>query len=298
MPTILVVDDTAVDRRLVGGLLENAPNVDVCYAQNGNEALFQIGNELPDLVVTDLQMPGLDGLELVTSITEKYPQVPVVLMTAHGSENIAAQALANGAASYVPKNELAESLVETVMHILAMSDTDSRYKSLIRCATRTEFEFNLENDPGVIDPLIDLVQQLISSQEMMEHHDRVRVGVAVEHALLNAMFRGNLEITRGEHPVLNRELINERAAELNRRDRRVYFRFLIVPEMVEFTIRDDGDGFDTQTVPTAGDPDSFRDGSGRGLVLMTTFMDEVEFSDKGNEVHMRKYVNESPGKPR
>ena len=47
MPTVLVVDDTAVDRRLAGGLLENAPDINVCYAQNGNEALLQIGNELP-----------------------------------------------------------------------------------------------------------------------------------------------------------------------------------------------------------------------------------------------------------
>ena len=92
MPTILVVDDTAVDRRLAGGLLENAPNVDVCYAANGNEALLRIGSNLPDLVLTDLQMTDLDGLELVTSINERYPEIPVVLMTAHGSEVIAAGA--------------------------------------------------------------------------------------------------------------------------------------------------------------------------------------------------------------
>ncbi len=290
MPTVLVVDDTAVDRRLVGGLLEHAPNVEVCYAQNGNEALFQIGNELPDLVVTDLQMPGLDGLELVDSICEKYPQVPVVLMTAHGSENIAAQALANGAASYVSKNELAESLVETVMHILAMTETDSRYQSLIKCATKTEFEFSLENDPGIIDPLIDLVQQLISSQETMDHQDRVRTGVAVENALLNAMFRGNLEISREDFPVLDGEIVGERLADAKYRDRRVYFRLLITPEAASFTIRDDGPGFDTSAIPTSGDPESFRDGHGRGLVLMTTFMDDVQFNEAGNEVCMTKNV--------
>ena len=43
MPTVLIVDDTAVDRRLAGGLLENTPDIEVCYAQNGNDALLQLG---------------------------------------------------------------------------------------------------------------------------------------------------------------------------------------------------------------------------------------------------------------
>ena len=48
MATILVVDDTAVDRRLAGGLLESSANLDICYAENGKEALQQINMRLPD----------------------------------------------------------------------------------------------------------------------------------------------------------------------------------------------------------------------------------------------------------
>ena len=122
----------------------------------------------PDLVLTDLQMPDLDGLQLVNSINERYPDVPVVLMTAHGSEVIAAQALASGAASYVPKSDLADSLVETVMHILAMSDSDARYKKLMRSAKKVHFEFELDNDLRVIDPLVDLIQQVVASQDLFD----------------------------------------------------------------------------------------------------------------------------------
>ena len=298
MPTILVVDDTAVDRRLAGGLLENAPNVDVCYAQNGREALLRISSNLPDLVVTDLQMPDIDGLELVTAINEKYPDVPVVLMTAHGSEVIAAQALANGAASYVPKTDLAENLVDTVMHILAMADTDSVYRKLIKCATKTDFEFNLENDAQIIDPLNDLVQQVVSSQAILNQTDRVRVGVAIENALQNAMFRGNLEMNQEEFPVINPQVVKERGSQPPYRDRRVYFRALITPEAVRFMVRDQGPGFDKSLIPSRGDPESFRDGIGRGLVLMTAFMDEITFNEQGNEVEMIKYASQVPVKPR
>ncbi|MFT5301590.1 MAG: CheY-like chemotaxis protein [Mariniblastus sp.] len=298
MPTILVVDDTAVDRRLAGGLLENAPNMEVCYAENGKQALAQIGASLPDLVVTDLQMPELDGLELVTAIADRYPDLPVVLMTAHGSEVVAAQALANGAASFVPKSELSDNLLQTVMHILVMSETDSRYKKLIRCTTKSDFEFDLDNDPSLIDPLIDMVQQVAFGQSSMTHNERVQIGVALEHALLNAMIRGNLELSRADMPVLNRAMVQERQSASPFDQRRVYFRSLVTAEKTQFTIRDNGPGFDTSKIPAATDPDSFRDGTGRGLVLIQSAMDEVTFDESGNELVMTKYGSKSPTLPR
>lgn len=298
MPTVLIVDDTAVDRRLAGGLLENAPNVEVCYANDGQEALTRIGSDLPDLVLTDLQMPGVDGLQLVNEIYEKYPDLPVVLMTAHGSENIAAQALASGAASFVPKNDLAESLVETVMHILMLSQSDYRYKKLVSCATKTDFEFSLENDGEIIEPLIDMIQQVIMSQEVLTPRCQVQVGVALEHALTNAMFRGNLGIKREDHPVNPFELITARNKEAPYKDRRVYFRALVTPEQVTFTVKDQGEGFDTSLIPEASDPDSFRDGIGRGLVLIKAFMDEVKFEDSGRTLEMTKFKSAVPANPR
>lgn len=287
MPMVLVVDDTAVDRRLAGGLLESVPNIEVCYAQNGNEALVQLGTSLPDLVVTDLQMPDLDGLELVTAIGEKYPEVPVVLMTAHGSENIAAQALASGAASFVPKSALADNLVETVMHILMMAESEARYKRLIDCAIRTDFEFELQNDLTIIDPLIEMIQQVSGGHNLFHHNGQVQLSVALEQALHNAMVRGNLEIDRDEIPVVSREIFDERASQEPFLDRTVYFRATVTPDAASFIIRDQGPGFDLSLVPEAADPESFRDGSGRGLVLIKTFMDEVAFNEQGNEIHMK-----------
>ncbi|MEM7782234.1 MAG: response regulator [Planctomycetota bacterium] len=289
MPTVLVVDDTAVDRTLAGGLLENAPNVQVYFAENGQEALNQMGNQIPDIVVTDLQMPGMDGLELVTTIGTRYPEVPVVLMTAHGSEVVAAQALANGAASFVPKSELAENLVETVMHILVLAESDSRYRKLVQCATKTDFEFQLNNDPTIIDPLIEMIQQIATAHGLLSQNHRVQLGVALEHALLNGMIRGNLEISREEMPVIDSQIIRLKNDMDPYSGRQVYFRALINPESAKFTVRDEGPGMDLSEIPKATDPESFRHGIGRGLVLIQTFMDEVNFADSGNEIEMVKY---------
>src|SRR5947207_1900103 len=97
MPTILVVDDLASDRRLVGGLLMTDEDLSVEFAVNGREALERIGRARPDLVVTDLMMPEMDGLELVGQIRAKHHGLPVILMTSQGSEEIAAKALQQGA---------------------------------------------------------------------------------------------------------------------------------------------------------------------------------------------------------
>ena len=73
MPTVLVVDDSAVDRKLVGRLLEQQPDFSVRYAADGLQALEQIENGLPSLVLTDLQMPHVNGLELVSAVKDEYP---------------------------------------------------------------------------------------------------------------------------------------------------------------------------------------------------------------------------------
>ena len=289
MASILIVDDTAVDRRLAGGLLQSAGVPDVRYAENGKEALAQIEQDQPDLVVTDLQMPDLDGLQLVMEISEKFPDLPVILMTAHGSESIAAQALANGAASFVPKTDLAECLVDTVAHIIALTQNDNSYKKLLECTTKTDFEFNLVNDPAIVEPLVEMVQQVAVGQGVLNSRTQVQVGVAFENALTNAMFRGNLELSRDEFPVLSGSAIDQRAGAPPYKDRTVYVQALITPESIRFTIRDQGPGFDTSTIPEVANPDSFADGVGRGLVLIKAFMDEVQFNESGNEIRMTKF---------
>jgi CheY-like chemotaxis protein len=260
--------------------------------------LLKISNYLPDLVLTDLQMPELDGLELVNRIVERFPDLPVVLMTAHGSENIAAQALANGAASFVPKSELAQSLVDTVRQILSIASAESRHKRLKASIKSSAFEFELANDPELIPPVLDLVQQLLVNNEHFDHSARMRIGVALEQALLNSMVRGNLELSRALLPVHAGPMVHERNSNDTFSERRVNLNICVTPDQVKIHIRDQGPGFDLSMVPEPCAAEGFQDGHGRGLVLMTSFMDEVNFSDSGREVVMVKHSINSPMKPR
>jgi CheY-like chemotaxis protein len=110
MPIILVADDSETDRKLIEGLLRPKLDWIVQFAENGSQAFDMIGEIFPDVVVTDLQMPEMDGIQLCAEAKVEYPDVPIVLITGKGSEELAVEALDAGAASYVPKSALANSL--------------------------------------------------------------------------------------------------------------------------------------------------------------------------------------------
>jgi CheY-like chemotaxis protein len=296
MKTILIVDDSAVDRRLVGGLLEKESDWRVEYARNGTEALAQMKDEVPDLVITDLQMPEIDGLELVASAHVHYPDVPVILMTAHGSEMLAVEALEQGAATYVPKSQLAQKLPSTVKEVLALSRADRSYTRLIDCMARTEFTFFLDNDVDVIDALVDLIQHMVVSVGFCDLNGRRQIGVALKESLTNALYHGNLEIgseQTGEacqQPAQEQgpSLVEQRRSQSPYRERKIFADVKLSRDEVRFVIRDEGPGFDVTAIPDVSDLGALEAEYGRGLSLMRTFMDEVTYNDAGNQVTMVK----------
>jgi hypothetical protein len=140
------------------------------------------------------------------------------------------------------------------------------------------------------------MQQMMVGMRLCDVTGQVRVGVALEHALLNALYRGNLEIS-AEAMATTREmmlqgqatdLVEQRRTQPPYRDRKIYLDIQMSTAEARFVIRDEGPGFDTARVPLRGDPESLAQGSGRGLLLMRTFMDEVLFNDQGNQVTMIK----------
>jgi CheY-like chemotaxis protein len=286
VPTVLVVDDSAVDRRLAGALLEKHCACTLAFAEDGQEALRLMARQRPDLVVTDLQMPEMDGLELTTTIKSEYPLVPVVLMTAQGSEEIAAQALRRGAASYVPKRNLAEALVPTVQRILLGSQEDRAHSQLMHHLERSESVFVLDNDPVLIGALVSHVQQQLRCLPLGDETDRLRVGVALEEALTNACYHGNLEVGATDRKA-REELAGRRRWEAPYRDRRIHVLARVSRTEAVFVVRDEGPGFDVAGLP-AGDALTADGKAGRGVTLMRALMDEVSYNAAGNEVTLIK----------
>ncbi|WP_339911490.1 ATP-binding response regulator [Symmachiella dynata] len=289
---VLVVDDSEMDRRLAGGLLGKVEGWDILYAKDGGEALSSIAADLPDIVVTDLVMPGMTGLELIESIKDDHPLIPVVLMTGKGSEQIAAQVLKQGASSYVPKSRLAEDLRETVHHLLTAAREDRVHSRLMHYLAQSDSVFVLRNDLAQIRLLAGYFQQLLRCLPLGDQSERLRVGVAIEEALNNAYFHGNLEVGGTITEVDRRkyaELAQTRSFTHPYRDRKIYVRAEISREKATFVIRDEGPGFDFAQLLDAGDIVEQEQFRGRGIVLMRTIMDEVSYNECGNEVTIVKH---------
>ncbi|QDU98722.1 ATP-binding response regulator [Lignipirellula cremea] len=294
MAKILVVDDTLRDRTLVGGLLKRESGWEVSTAVDGCDALEQIEASAPDVVVTDMMMPRLNGLELVKVMKKKHPLIPVILMTSHGGEELAVQALQAGAASYSSKEMLNKTLIETVENVLSVSQQKRSEARILAHVEETEYAFELENDSEAVPVMVAYLRDACERIGLIAESERALVGVALDEALVNAIFHGNLELDselRDNDHKRYRELVEERSGQAPYRDRRIRVSALIRKEEARFTIGDDGPGFDPSSLPDPTDPANLTRLGGRGILLMRTFMDEVEFNAAGNEVRMIKRRN-------
>lgn len=286
MSHIIVVDDALADRTLVKGLLTKELKCDVQTAEDGEAALDHIDARRPDLVLTDLRMPGMDGLELLQSIREEYSMIPVVLMTGKGTEDIAANAMKAGATSYVPKRRMAEELGNTVKRIISATQEDRAIPP--RLMHRLEYsnsQFTLSNDPAQIESVVAHLQRMLRCLPLGDEIERIRVGLALEAALSNALFHGNMDTgLEDSRPTRERctQLFRERWNQKPWCDRRIRLASEISRERARFVISDGGEGFDTSRI----DPHvmSLDTEGGRGLPLMYTIMDSVAFNSAGNEV--------------
>jgi CheY-like chemotaxis protein len=290
MSRILIAEDSATQAQQIQFMLEDA-GYDVDVAANGVEALAAIGLQTPDLVVTDLEMPEMNGLQLVETIRQKHPGLPVVLMTAYGSEEIAALALQKGAASYVPKRYLNQDIVPTIGNILSVTRSDRQHLQVLEYMTRSEAQYALVNDDALIPSFIGHLEERLVQLKFWDQTTLLRVCVALREALINAMHHGNLEVgseLREKDDKAYFNLVQSRREQEPYKSRRVHVTATVTRRQAEYVVRDEGPGFDPSKLPDPTDPKNLEQVSGRGLLLIRTFMDEVSHNEDGTQIAMVK----------
>ena len=120
---ILFVDDELPLRGVVSRLLARR-GVDVTTAGDAVSAVEMLRDQSFDLLLTDFQMPDMDGFELLAHVRENYPNLPAIMMTGHASVQHAVQAMAGGAVDYLPKPFAVDALAERVMAQIEARRTD------------------------------------------------------------------------------------------------------------------------------------------------------------------------------
>ena len=288
----MVVDDSSVDRMLVGGLLGKEPTWQIEFAVDGKEGFDRLSDvaTIPDVIVTDLQMPRMDGLELVRQVRKSHPLIPIVLITSFGSEQIAIDALRAGATSYTPKTMLQSALIQTIKQVLEMSNRMQHIVAENETSTGhlTRY-YVLENESSMIGPTIEVLQENLPS---WSSRDRLQIGMALDEALVNAMHHGNLEVDSslrdGEDGTRYYEEIQARKDIEPYVNRRVRIEAEFSDKHICVQISDDGRGFDPGGVPDPTAESNLHKVSGRGLFLIRSFMDQVAHNTAGKQITMTK----------
>lgn len=122
--TVLVVEDDPDLREAIADTLEMA-DIAVKQAGDGEEAMQLLRSESFGLVISDVNMPRMDGYQLLRQIASRWPQLPVLIMTAYGSISNAVDAMRNGAVEYLEKPFQSEKLLDTVRKYLAPPEVES-----------------------------------------------------------------------------------------------------------------------------------------------------------------------------
>jgi anti-sigma regulatory factor (Ser/Thr protein kinase) len=212
-------------------------------------------------------------------------------MTAVGSEEIAVEALRKGAASYIPKRNLTECLVPTLEDVLAVARAERNELQMLNCLTQTEFHFTLENDGALVAPLIGHLEPHLARLHGSDRTERLRIGMALREAVLNAIEHGNLEVSsdlRQDDEHLFRDQVEQRRRQSPYRERRVHVQARIGRDEARFVVADQGPGFNPAALPDPNDPANLERIGGRGLLLICTFMDHVEHNAAGNQITLVK----------
>ena len=117
---ILIADDHTILRAGIRSLLDMVPDFQVVgEVDNGKDAIYQVGQLTPDLLLTDLSMPRTDGTEAIEHIKSRYPDIKILVLTVHKTEEYVHAALKAGANGYVLKDDTSDELIAAIKNIAA-----------------------------------------------------------------------------------------------------------------------------------------------------------------------------------
>jgi len=269
-PRILVVDDEPMMTQLLQRCLEDK-GYRISTAADGREALGLLKADDYDLLITDVRMPRLDGLQLLKAAKDLFPRLPVIFISGYGEAETVVAALKAGAENFLAKPLDLETLERVVEQTLAMASLPPR-----RCLLPTILQKTLIEAPSRVECVQDVVYQLALSAVAVGFASPdldSNLRLALVEAITNAMEHGN-------------------KWDENKRVR-------VFAEMtsgqLKVTVADQGGGFDHRELTNPTDSERLLAERGRGVFLINSIMDQVLYNGAGNEVTLIKEKTPAPG---
>lgn len=293
---ILVVDDEEIIRDVISSKIQKSLGYEVVEAGNGVEALRHVEEAIPDLIVTDIKMPEMTGIELLGEIRKRRLNVPVIILTGYGTMEDAISAIRLGAKSFIKKPFDINEVISLIENIFTVHQEAADVQEIVPFVRSQSFTIRVPTNYVYLSKVINYVFASVRDCWEMEGGQLNDIKVALYEALLNAFEHGNLQVDKRVkesslilgHSIYRKYLLEQMAEEENKKKAITVF-VSIDPLRAEVRVLDEGSGFDHSSITEHLDPESFMKTYGRGLFLIKSLMDEVSFNERGNMVAFLKY---------
>lgn len=293
---ILIVDDDQNFRDyLVLAFKDHGYHViDAKDVDSGLEAVKY--NKL-DLIITDMKMPGKNGIEFLRELKSIKPKLPVILITGFSTTEIVSEALKEGAINYFEKPfSLSDLLAYSKAIINLFSDYNTHYKKIAPYVDYYEKTLNLVSREKIIDIFPNyMIRELIELGYCTEQ-ESLPITTAVIEALSNSLYHGNLEIDsdiRNSGSLDGQKIFKKQVHQRENSDKyqgkRIKLKCFANEDLITFEITDEGKGFDWRKqfqISSTG----LQKFSGKGLFLINSLVDEVKYNNEGNVITLTKRV--------
>jgi len=289
---VLLVDDDEITLRMLGHTLEQA-GYETRAAEDGARGLEIFEDFAPDLVLCDIEMPEMNGLELLAAIRERSAEAIVVMATACGSESYAIEALRARANDYLRKPVEPRQLLALLKKYAGALEPASIATEMANLIVRNAITYQIDNSIDRIYNIID--HMLMQAGRALTQDDRLAIRLGLGELITNSIEHGNLGITYEEktEALVEEgkffELVKTRLMEPERAERKVTIQFKMDESGWEWVIEDEGEGFDWRSLPKEPDGGDLWAMHGRGILISRFPFDEFEYRGAGNIVRVKKY---------
>lgn len=260
---VLLVDDEPHVTEILSRILSQS-NLETLSASSGEEALHILRNHKVDLVITDILMPGMNGLELIDKLKTLHPAMPVIVLTAHGDFFVAKEALNRGAFYFLTKPFNKPTIIKIAEKALRLPRLSSEKQCVIPFANQS-LTYRIPSELRMVPAIGYQVMRACEDMGFAGKATNFAIPLAVDELLVNAIKHGN-----GSDPA---KTISVDAG--------------ISHEAFTLAVEDQGNGFDYGALPAEFSEDNLLAEEGRGIMMVRYYTDELRFENGGRRAVCR-----------
>lgn len=290
---LLIVEDEEFILEMVEKWVRDNTSYRVTCVSRADDALARFAEISPDVILSDIRMPGMSGQELLAAVKRIDPSIPFILMSGHGDIADTIKALRSGALDFFQKPFKMGSLMASIERAFHLIDS-RKFRKVVNTYMIDEYrKFEIPNDLDLVPHLISELIVHLDHDPALDHAALEGIRAALHEMIVNAIEHGNLGITYEEKSQLMEsphgwwKEVESRAGQDPYRHRQVKIELHNTPSHLRMVVEDEGEGFDHMNLP-----DPTKAGHllhGRGVLIARVHMDEVRYNEIGNRVTLMKH---------